>query len=169
MPFLNQNLYLMAPNGTATIANPENLSSTFRDYLGKTLEVDAEKRPDATQLLQHPFFAMSEPLRTLAPLIKAALLHSLSQERTYDTNSPSLSSSPPQRSRSQSRPRLETPAPERTPYTRHSPVRNPLDNWIRRGQEDWAGKYNLNIILFIRDNLTYANSATWCRIHLSTE
>jgi p21-activated kinase 1 len=75
-PYLNQNplkaLYLIATNGTPTIANPENLSSTFRDYLAKTLEVDAEKRPDATQLLQHPFFAISEPLRTLAPLIKAA-------------------------------------------------------------------------------------------------
>jgi p21-activated kinase 1 len=28
-------------NGTPTITNPENLSSTFRDYLAKTLEVDA--------------------------------------------------------------------------------------------------------------------------------
>jgi len=75
-PYLNQNplkaLYLIATNGTPTIANPENLSATFRDYLAKTLEVDAEKRPDATQLLQHPFFALAEPLRTLAPLIKAA-------------------------------------------------------------------------------------------------
>jgi p21-activated kinase 1 len=75
-PYLNQNplkaLYLIATNGTPTIANPENLSPMFRDYLAKTLEVDAEKRPDATQLLQHPFFAISEPLRTLAPLIKAA-------------------------------------------------------------------------------------------------
>ena len=75
-PYLNQNplkaLYLIATNGTPTIANPENLSPTFRDYLAKTLEVDAEKRPDATQLLQHPFFLMAEPLRTLVPLIKNA-------------------------------------------------------------------------------------------------
>ncbi|EIN09556.1 Pkinase-domain-containing protein [Punctularia strigosozonata HHB-11173 SS5] len=75
-PYLNQNplkaLYLIATNGTPQIANPESLSPTFRDYLSKTLEVDAEKRPDATQLLAHPFFKLSEPLRTLAPLIKAA-------------------------------------------------------------------------------------------------
>ncbi|KAI0046551.1 Pkinase-domain-containing protein [Auriscalpium vulgare] len=75
-PYLNQNplkaLYLIATNGTPTIANPESLSPVFRDYLAKTLEVDAEKRPDATQLLQHQFFACAEPLRTLAPLIKAA-------------------------------------------------------------------------------------------------
>ncbi|KDQ26689.1 hypothetical protein PLEOSDRAFT_1057192 [Pleurotus ostreatus PC15] len=75
-PYLNQNplkaLYLIATNGTPKIANPENLSATFSDYLAKTLEVDPEKRPNATQLLQHPFFKLSEPLRTLAPLIKAA-------------------------------------------------------------------------------------------------
>ena len=72
--FLNQNPDVMAPKGKgmAAIANPENLSSTFRRYLTKTLEVDADKRPDATQLLQHPFFAMAEPLNTLVPLIEAA-------------------------------------------------------------------------------------------------
>jgi serine/threonine protein kinase len=55
-PYLNQNplkaLYLIATNGTPQIANPDALSATFRDYLAKTLEVDAEKRPDATQTLQ---------------------------------------------------------------------------------------------------------------------
>ncbi|KAH8103970.1 Pkinase-domain-containing protein [Cristinia sonorae] len=75
-PYLNQNplkaLYLIATNGTPTIANPESLSSTFRDYLSRTLEVDVERRPNATELLQHPFFKLCEPLRTLAPLIKAA-------------------------------------------------------------------------------------------------
>lgn len=93
-PYLNQTplkaLYLIATNGTPTIANPEALSATFKDYLGACLEVDAEKRPDAAQLLQvfpflrcihysislvflqHAFFKLSEPLRTLAPLIKAA-------------------------------------------------------------------------------------------------
>ncbi|KAJ7066637.1 kinase-like domain-containing protein [Mycena amicta] len=75
-PYLNQNplkaLYLIATNGTPTIANPDSLSAVFGDYLAKTLEVDAEKRPSATELLQHPFFTLSEPLRTLAPLIKAA-------------------------------------------------------------------------------------------------
>lgn len=75
-PYLNQNpyrvLYLIATNGTPTIANPENLTSMFRDYLAKTLEIDVEKRPDASQLLQHPFFSIAEPLETLVPLIKAA-------------------------------------------------------------------------------------------------
>ena len=55
-PYLNQNplkaLYLIATNGTPTIANPESLSAVFKDYLNKTLEVDAEKRPDAGELLK---------------------------------------------------------------------------------------------------------------------
>ena len=54
-PYLNQNplkaLYLIATNGTPTINNPEALSPVFRDYLAKTLEVDAEERPDALTLL----------------------------------------------------------------------------------------------------------------------
>jgi len=61
---------LIAVNDSPTIVNPENLSSTFRDHFAKTLDVDVEKRPDGTQLLQHPFFAKAEPLRTLVPLIK---------------------------------------------------------------------------------------------------
>ncbi|KAF9006182.1 kinase-like domain-containing protein [Cyathus striatus] len=76
-PYLNQNplkaLYLIATNGTPQIQNPENLSPVFTDYLAKTLEVDAEKRPTATELLQvSSVLQTSEPLRTLAPLIKAA-------------------------------------------------------------------------------------------------
>jgi len=94
-PYLNQNplkaLYLIATNGTPTIANPENLSSLFKEYLGLTLSVDVEKRPTASELLQvrtalsptfykvftrnhtqHAFFKAAEPLRTLTPLIKAA-------------------------------------------------------------------------------------------------
>ena len=65
-------MYLIVTNGAPTIANAEDLSPTLRDYLLKTLEVDAEKRPDATQLLRHPFFAIAEPLHMLAPLVNAA-------------------------------------------------------------------------------------------------
>jgi p21-activated kinase 1 len=65
-------LSLIAANGTPAIANPKNWSSTFRDYLTATLQVDAEKRPDASQLLKHPFFAIADPLLTLVPRIKVA-------------------------------------------------------------------------------------------------
>ncbi|EPQ26394.1 uncharacterized protein PFL1_06042 [Pseudozyma flocculosa PF-1] len=75
-PYLNENplraLYLIATNGTPKIHNPDNLSSTFRDFLRTCLDVDAERRPDAVGMLGHAFLRRSESLRTLAPLIKAA-------------------------------------------------------------------------------------------------
>ncbi|TKY88908.1 hypothetical protein EX895_002149 [Sporisorium graminicola] len=75
-PYLNENplraLYLIATNGTPKINNPENLSNTFKDFLKTSLDVDAERRPDAVGMLAHPFLKRSESLRTLTPLIKAA-------------------------------------------------------------------------------------------------
>ncbi|KAL8279411.1 hypothetical protein RQP46_008223 [Phenoliferia psychrophenolica] len=75
-PYLNENplraLYLIATNGSPTINNPEQLSVVFRDFLKQSLEVDADKRPSAAQLLTHPFFDKAQPLKTLAPLIAAA-------------------------------------------------------------------------------------------------
>ncbi|KAJ2898966.1 hypothetical protein IWW38_001166 [Coemansia aciculifera] len=75
-PYLNENplraLYLIATTGTPKIQNPETLSPIFRDFLGQALEVKAEKRPDATELLRHPFLQKADPLRSLAPLIRAA-------------------------------------------------------------------------------------------------
>ncbi|GAA5888065.1 hypothetical protein JCM5296_005422 [Sporobolomyces johnsonii] len=75
-PYLNESplraLYLIATNGSPTINNPEQLSVVFRDFLRQSLEVDADKRPDARGLLQHPFFEKAQPLTTLAPLIAAA-------------------------------------------------------------------------------------------------
>ncbi|GAA5933751.1 uncharacterized protein JCM15063_001405 [Sporobolomyces koalae] len=82
-PYLNENplraLYLIATNGSPTINNPEQLSVVFRDFLKQSLEVDADKRPNAKQLLQHPFFEKAQPLTTLAPLIAAARQQSKSK------------------------------------------------------------------------------------------
>ncbi|KAG8696336.1 signal transducing kinase of the PAK [Ceratobasidium sp. 394] len=64
-------LHLIATNGAPTDAIPEVLSPLFKDYLVKMLEVDAEQRLDAAQLLQHPFLLGAEPLQTLSPLIEA--------------------------------------------------------------------------------------------------
>jgi len=65
-------LRLIVTNDIPAIADPENFSSTFRDYLPDTLMVDSEMRPNAAQLLQHPFFAKAEPLFSLVPLINSA-------------------------------------------------------------------------------------------------
>ncbi|KAJ2008529.1 hypothetical protein GGI02_000441 [Coemansia sp. RSA 2322] len=75
-PYLNENplraLYLIATTGTPKIQNPETLSPIFRDFLAQALDVHAESRPDATELLRHPFLQKADPLRSLAPLIRAA-------------------------------------------------------------------------------------------------
>uniref|UniRef100_A0A8C1GHT0 non-specific serine/threonine protein kinase n=2 Tax=Cyprinus carpio TaxID=7962 RepID=A0A8C1GHT0_CYPCA len=55
-PYLNENplraLYLIATNGTPELQNPEKLSSVFRDFLNRCLEMDVEKRGSAKELLQ---------------------------------------------------------------------------------------------------------------------
>uniref|UniRef100_A0AAQ4PXN9 non-specific serine/threonine protein kinase n=1 Tax=Gasterosteus aculeatus aculeatus TaxID=481459 RepID=A0AAQ4PXN9_GASAC len=75
-PYLNENplraLYLIATNGTRELQNPETLSTTFRDFLNRCLEMDVEKRGSAKELLQHQFLKMAKPLSSLTPLIVAA-------------------------------------------------------------------------------------------------
>jgi len=65
-------LYLIATNGTPKLKHPETISSDFRDFLTKCLEVDVEKRASMAELLQHPWFKRAAPLNTLLPLIKRA-------------------------------------------------------------------------------------------------
>ncbi|CAG8499825.1 7340_t:CDS:10 [Cetraspora pellucida] len=75
-PYLNENplraLYLIATNGTPQLQNPESLSQIFREFLNLSLEVDADRRPTAVELLKHKFLQKAEPLKSLAPLIKSA-------------------------------------------------------------------------------------------------
>ncbi|KAJ4935311.1 hypothetical protein JOQ06_016847 [Pogonophryne albipinna] len=63
-PYLNENplraLYLIATNGTPELQNPEKLSTTFRDFLTRCLEMD------------HQFLKMAKPLSSMTPLIVAA-------------------------------------------------------------------------------------------------
>ncbi|KAJ3217005.1 Protein kinase [Dinochytrium kinnereticum] len=63
-------LYLIATNGTPTLKSPEKLSSVFKNFLGRCLEVDVNKRATSDELLQHPFLRLSAPLSALAPLVK---------------------------------------------------------------------------------------------------
>lgn len=76
-PYLNEKplraLYYIATNGRPEPQTDiSDLSPHFKDFLNLTLEVDANKRPTADELLRHPFIGMSKPLITLTPLIKAA-------------------------------------------------------------------------------------------------
>ncbi|ORZ04347.1 kinase-like domain-containing protein [Absidia repens] len=75
-PYLNENplraLYLIANNGTPQLQNPEVLTDTFRDFLEQCLKVDCDQRPSSDDILEHPFLLKADPLRSLAPLIRAA-------------------------------------------------------------------------------------------------
>ncbi|XP_038671150.1 serine/threonine-protein kinase PAK 2-like [Scyliorhinus canicula] len=75
-PYLNENplraLYLIATNGTPELQNPEKLSTIFRDFLNRCLEMDVEKRGSGQELLQHPFLKLAKPMSSLTPLILAA-------------------------------------------------------------------------------------------------
>ena len=92
-PYLNESplraLYLIATNGTPKIKNEQDLSSTFREFLHLALKVDPMKRASAHDLLevsfeelillmcitdieQHPFIGMADPLEYLTPLVREA-------------------------------------------------------------------------------------------------
>eukprot|EP01135_Chromosphaera_perkinsii_P011625 Nk52_evm8s2462 gene=Nk52_evmTU8s2462 len=75
-PYLNENplraLYLIATNGTPELQHPENLTDTFIDFLAATLDMDADRRASAAELLKHPFLKKAAPLSSLQTLIKCA-------------------------------------------------------------------------------------------------
>ncbi|OCT96365.1 hypothetical protein XELAEV_18014042mg [Xenopus laevis] len=65
-PYLNENplraLYLIATNGTPELQQPEEQSTTFKDFLSRCLEVDVEKRGSARDLLQVSLTALAGSL-----------------------------------------------------------------------------------------------------------
>ncbi|RKO99209.1 hypothetical protein CXG81DRAFT_14824 [Caulochytrium protostelioides] len=63
-------LYLIATNGTPALKNPERLHATFKNFLGRCLEVEVAKRATTDELLAHPFFRMAGTLNELLPLVK---------------------------------------------------------------------------------------------------
>ncbi|KAJ3272564.1 Protein kinase [Terramyces sp. JEL0728] len=64
-------LYLIATIGTPRLRKPEALSPALRDFLKRSLEVNATKRASAPELLQHQFFLTAAPTQSLIPMIEA--------------------------------------------------------------------------------------------------
>ena len=75
-PYINETplraLFLIASNGKPQVKNPGQLSAPLYDFLDKCLEVEVEKRPDATELLRHDFVRDVKDLSSLANNIQAA-------------------------------------------------------------------------------------------------
>lgn len=75
-PYLNETplkaLYLIATHGKPEIKSKDKISAEMMNFLDCCLEVDADKRRSAKELLEHPFLKKSASLQTLTPLIKAA-------------------------------------------------------------------------------------------------
>jgi len=63
-------LYLIATNGTPKLKDPDKLSSSFKNFLTRCLEVDVKNRATAEELLHHSFLRLAGPLECLLPLVK---------------------------------------------------------------------------------------------------
>lgn len=65
-------LYLIAANGRPPVDNWEKIPLHLQNFIDCCLQVDVQKRANATVLLKHEFLKERSDLRTLVPLIKAA-------------------------------------------------------------------------------------------------
>jgi len=75
-PYLSETplraLFLIASNGKPEVKERHKLSSDLMDFLDACLEVDADKRASASELLQHVFLKQAEDLKSLQQNILAA-------------------------------------------------------------------------------------------------
>ncbi|KAJ3029125.1 UNVERIFIED_CONTAM: Protein kinase [Siphonaria sp. JEL0065] len=73
-PYLDEDplkaLYLIATNGTPTLKHPEAVSSVFKEFLTRCLEVDVSKRSSSDDLLTHPFLEVAASPSSLAQLVR---------------------------------------------------------------------------------------------------
>eukprot|EP01097_Dermamoeba_algensis_P001131 TRINITY_DN1424_c0_g1_i3.p1 TRINITY_DN1424_c0_g1~~TRINITY_DN1424_c0_g1_i3.p1 ORF type:complete len:343 (-),score=86.30 TRINITY_DN1424_c0_g1_i3:176-1204(-) len=65
-------LFLISTKGIPPLKEENKWSSEFREFLAKCLEKDPEKRPSATDMLQHPFIRKACPPAAMIPVIREA-------------------------------------------------------------------------------------------------
>jgi len=65
-------LFLITTKGIPPLKEPQKWSSDLNDFFNKCLEKDVEKRPEANELLKHPFMMRACPGKDLIPIIKTA-------------------------------------------------------------------------------------------------
>ncbi|RKP21182.1 protein kinase [Rozella allomycis CSF55] len=73
-PYLDEEplkaLYMIASNGKPKLRDSSRPSELFRSFLDACLTVDVSKRPNATELLAHPFLKLSAPKSSIKNLIQ---------------------------------------------------------------------------------------------------
>lgn len=62
-------LFLITTKGIPPLKDLEKWSPEFRDFYNKCLEKEVDKRPEAVELLNHPFLAKATPPAGLAPAV----------------------------------------------------------------------------------------------------
>lgn len=65
-------LFLITTKGIPPLKDSEKWSSDFQDFVAQCLDKDSDKRPDAAQLLKHPFLKTACKPTDLSPLIEQA-------------------------------------------------------------------------------------------------
>jgi len=65
-------LFLITTKGIPGLKEPEKWSRDFQEFFNSCLEKDPESRPDANELLGHPFLKKACQPQELLPIIKAA-------------------------------------------------------------------------------------------------
>jgi len=65
-------LFLITTKGIPPLKEGNKWQSPFKDFVSKALEKDPEKRPDSTQLLNHPFLLSSAPPADLLNAVQHA-------------------------------------------------------------------------------------------------
>jgi len=65
-------LFLITTKGIPPLKAPHKWSPEFNDFFSKCLEKEVDKRPEANELLKHPFIATACDARDFAPIIVQA-------------------------------------------------------------------------------------------------
>lgn len=65
-------LFLITTKGIPGLKSPDAWSGEFRNFVSQSLDLEPSSRPDATQLLAHPFLKKTADFSELAIAIKRA-------------------------------------------------------------------------------------------------
>ena len=65
-------LFLITTKGIPDLESPEDWSNEFKDFIKKSLTKEPKDRPDASELLNHPFLLKAKDRKCVGQLVKKA-------------------------------------------------------------------------------------------------